>query len=933
MSKRSTCLMSLVLGLSLILAIATEAADPVGRWHLDDGAGLTAADSVGDHDGTLTGPLTWVEGAYGGALQFQGGSGSPFVDLGAWQTDGPDGLSLCLWVKWDGTNAVYQGLLSQREGTMYWWTELDPSGNQLRFKSNTSPQSNLFLTGEHLPQGEWMHVAFSHDAVNNTGTIYLNGEERLSGDWDLPAGDFSDLRSGIGVVNTADGLGTFNGALDEVMIFQVPLSQDEIMVVMQGGGASYPFASRPSPADSALLEATWANLGWRAGDSAISHDMYFGTNFDDVNDSAEGTFVGNLATTNQVVGFFGFPAPDGLQPGTTYYWRVDEVDDADPNSPWKGDIWSFSIPPRTAYEPVPSDETQFVLADVTLEWTVGFNAKLHTVYFGDNFDEVDNASLGAAQTTTTFTPGTLELGKTYYWRVDEMDPPFTHKGNVWSFTTVPEVPITDPDLIGWWRLDEGYGAVTVDWSGYGNHGTINNTNGGLGDGDSAWVIDPERGMVVSFSGDDSSGSYVSAGSVPAMTLTNSLTWTFWAKQDAGQGNNNDVILGNRYGGSTWIKFTPSFFEFGSNAADYAIDYDDLPSNTWTHHVVVKDGMDYTYYRNGVQSRTNSIDRTCEELPFFMGGDVTAEHWRGCMSDVRLYSKALTAHEIRQVMRGDPLLAWDPEPANGSTTNIGDAIPLTWSPGDNVSEHAVYFGTDRDAVDNADASDTTGVYRGRQTATSYSPPEGVEWGGGPYYWRVDEHNTDATVTKGKIWSFTVADYLTVDDFEAYNDLNEDEPGSNRIYLTWIDGFGTTTNGAVAGNLDVPLMSQGRNSTQAMPISYDNAGRTSEATRTLVSRKDWTEQGVTKLVVWFSGDAANAADRMFVALGNTIVYHPDDAATQGGGWNEWAIDLQEFATQGANLANVTSITLGFGTRNAPVTTGGTGTVEFDDIGLIQ
>ncbi|MHC4569293.1 MAG: hypothetical protein ACYTE3_26500, partial [Planctomycetota bacterium] len=167
-----------------------------------------------------------------------------------------------------------------------------------------------------------------------------------------------------------------------------------------------------------------------------------------------------------------------------------------------------------------------------------------------------------------------------------------------------------------------------------------------------------------------------------------------------------------------------------------------------------------------------------------------------------------------------------------------------------------------------------------------------------------------------------------------DLAEDDPASNRIYLTWIDGFDNpAVNGAIAGNLDVPLMAPGRESSQAMPVSYDNAGKTSEATRTLVSKKDWTVHGVTKLVVWFSGDSANAPERMFVALGNATVYHPDDAAAQDTGWNEWVIDLQEFANQGADLSNVPSITLGFGTRGAPVATGGAGTVEFDDIGLIR
>jgi hypothetical protein len=129
-----------------------------------------------------------------------------------------------------------------------------------------------------------------------------------------------------------------------------------------------------------------------------------------------------------------------------------------------------------------------------------------------------------------------------------------------------------------------------------------------------------------------------------------------------------------------------------------------------------------------------------------------------------------------------------------------------------------------------------------------------------------------------------------------------------------------------------MEAGRDSAQGMPVSYDNAGMTSEVTRTLDFPTDWTANGVTKLSLWFSGAGGNAADRMFVALGNAVVYHPDDAATQDGGWNEWIIDLQEFADQGANLGNVASITIGFGTRNAPAATGGTGTVEFDDIRLI-
>ena len=77
-------------------------------------------------------------------------------------------------------------------------------------------------------------------------------------------------------------------------------------------------------------------------------------------------------------------------------------------------------------------------------------------------------------------------------------------------------------------------------------------------------------------------------------------------------------------------------------------------------------------------------------------------------------------------------------------------------------------------------------------------------------------------------------------------------------------------------------------------------------------------------------ANSAERMFVALGNAVVYHDDPAVTQTTGWNEWVIDLTEFA--GVDLTNVNAITIGFGTKNSPAA-GGAGTMYFDDIRLVR
>jgi len=465
-------------------------------------------------------------------------------------------------------------------------------------------------------------------------------------------------------------------------------------------------AGIPSPANGSMHEATWANLGWQPGPTAVSHDVYFGENFDDVDAGVESTFQGNLTATFLVVGFPGFAIPDGLVPGTTYYWRVDAIDAE--GTVYKGDVWNFMIPPKTAYFPVPADAADSVAPDVEFSWTGGYGAKLHTVYFGDNFNDVSNATGGSAQGTLKHTPGTLKFAKTYYWRVDEFDVVETHKGSVWSFTTE--------------------GAVES--------------------------LDPVNGAV----------------------------------------------------------------------------------------------------------------------------DVTQ-------------------------------------------TPI-----LTWLPGVYGASHEVYFGTDASSLEQKGS--------GNLGSESYEPGL-LEWDT-TYYWRIDEANnanSDSPWT-GPLWSFTTANFLIVDDMESYNDINEGEPGSNRIYLAWIDGFDNPSiNGSTVGHLDPPFAEQTivHGGNQSMPLAYDNAVGKSEATLTLTSNRDWTVKDVNTLTIWYVGSAANAAETMYVVLNGTAAVTNDNPdAAQEGNWTAWDIDLQAFADQGVNLANVKSITLGLGNRSNPVA-GGSGTLYFDDIRL--
>jgi hypothetical protein len=281
----------------------------------------------------------------------------------------------------------------------------------------------------------------------------------------------------------------------------------------------------------------------------------------------------------------------------------------------------------------------------------------------------------------------------------------------------------------------------------------------------------------------------------------------------------------------------------------------------------------------------------------------------------------------------------PDPANGAV-DVKQTQIITWSPSVFAASHEIYFGSDEDAVKNADSSSPE--YKGTRALDSETYDPGMlEWDS-TYYWRIDEVNStnpDSPWT-GPLWSFTTASFLIVDDFEDY------DSGDNQIWYSWKDGLGYAAHGnepAYPGNgtgsavgdentasFTEETIVHGGN--QSMPFWYDNSIlRYSEVEKTLSSQRDWTENSITTLSVWFRGNSANAAETLYVALnGSAVVYHDDPSAALIDTWTQWTIDLQEFAAQGVNLANVNTISIGFGDKNN-LKAGGSGIVFFDDIRL--
>ena len=612
------------------------------------------------------------------------------------------------------------------------------------------------------------------------------------------------------------------------------------------------FSSSPTPADGVLYEDTWVSLAWEAGETAASHDVYMGDNFADVNDGTGDTFRENTTFLFCMAGFFGYPFPDGLVPGTTYYWRIDEIE-ADGTTVYKGNVWSFTVPSKIAFAPVPFDGMKFQPLDTILSWTAGFGAAVHYVYFDTSFDEVNDAAGALPHPLKTYDPGPLAENTTYYWRVDEFDGSSTHKGDVWSFKTMSAITITDPDLIGWWKFDVGSGDTALDWSGHENHGTLG--------GNPQWV----EGIMDGALDLDGLNDYVNLDAVADDLTSRDYTLSAWIKTThGGEGN----VFASNTGGDHVLLFG---VDNGNIYVDDGPSTDWLPAvndDQWHMITLVQSGTRILLYTDGVEvaSITSAIDVT-SEARWSIGQEwdsSPSDFYPGMVDDARMYNKALTPDEVAELMRGDPLVAWNPKPGNKTAMDVEQAKqPLAWSPGDQATEHDVYFGMDLAAVENADSSDTTGVYRGRQAGTSFSPTESLEWGTGPYYWRIDEINPDATVSTGGVWNFTITDHLIVDDFESYD--SED----NQIWYAWHDGLGYGSVGVppyFAGNNTGAEVGDGNSASytertivhgggQSLPFWYNNNkqgfARYSETDFTLTSPRDWTQYDIGELSIWFRG----------------------------------------------------------------------------------
>ena len=708
--------------------------------------------------------------------------------------------------------------------------------------------------------------------------------------------------------------------------FAVPAGPNLVASILQ--------ATHPTPIDGAD-EVTAPLFLWAAGQGAVEHLVYLGSTAGDLQQVAR--LPGSEA-------FYYHWA--GLVPGQGYAWRVDEVQSD--GSAITGCVWSFTTLGLKASDPQPQDEAPYQPPEVTLGWTAGATAAAHRLYLGTDRTTIAMAGVTWPELRATlqapqasYPLAGLVLDTTYSWRVDEVELDGTvHRGPVWSFTTIPEIVPSEPNLVAWWTLDEAAGQTAVDWSGHGHHGTIHGGRWVAGRRGSALQLDGVAAFIEAPGDDVPAGS--SAFSVAAwirpLALRQDQTIIAWGPETPNQGNRLELQ-------GQWL-----CHRFVGN--DYQVQVGDL-TGQWIHVALVHTGFgSRVLYINGspqeglyVGSITPpNVTATAVGIGA-IAGSIPNRFLDGLIDDVRLYNRPLDPQELVGMLRTDLLAAWNPQPADWAGIDIARAATLAWSPGDGAIAHEVYLGADSAAVDRATPS-TAGVYKGRMTTSSCSLTQTLA-ADQTYFWRVDEIQPDGTSRRGFLWRFTVARYRVIDDFESYTDQSP-----NRLFETWWDGIGYTQpppgragngTGAVVGHGDAPYAEQitvhsGR---QAMPFYFDNtqAPFYSVIERQFDTAQDWTIGAQATLTGYLRGDPTNLvldSDRLFVELqdssGRIAVVAWDTSNPTPLSqvvWTPWDIPVSTFANQGLSLGRIQRMRIGVG--QAGQTPGGKGVVYIDDIRL--
>jgi len=226
---------------------------PVGQWKFDDGSGSIAYDSSGnENNGTVYG-ASWTTGISNGALQFDGADDYVQVSSSSSLALSGNQISILMWIR---PAVTLNSSLASRvnildKGNAYGF-QMEAGDARISFFVNIAGDRWLPTNRNNWKAGVWYHIAGTYDGT--TERIYVNGvlenSTPLSGN--LSGGSMSLL-----IGSNVNGIDNFNGAIDEVNIYNYAIPPPRNIVLSPYTGFASTTILGSGFSNSSRVTITW----------------------------------------------------------------------------------------------------------------------------------------------------------------------------------------------------------------------------------------------------------------------------------------------------------------------------------------------------------------------------------------------------------------------------------------------------------------------------------------------------------------------------------------------------------------------------------------------------------------------------------------------------------------------------------------------------
>ncbi len=638
------------------------------HWRLDESSGLTAYNSVSWIDGQLQDNYGSTPG--GGIWQPTLGIGGsleiPNVDervriAGVHMTPS---WTVMGWIK-PGTQPTGKWCRlvcsSHMDG---FWVGLNTTGSWALLMNLRS--GGISLIGPAYVQNQWQHVAAVYDSSFSLARLYVNGV--AYGPVTVAQLIDPDLTIYIGSDYYAVTDPSITGLYDDFAIYDAALDGPTIYAIYQDGLAgksiNYWQATDPAPADNSTEQSLNVSLSWTTGSNPPSpianHILFYGTDPEDVYNSAEGSPVGDTTVISLPVGTTSY-SPPGLARDMYVYWRVDEKINASTRA--RGAIWTFSTLSSLTITQQPQNQRAYAGVGASVTFSVEATSETPIQYEWYK-DDVAIPQSNSNQLTITDIEEE-DAGEYYVVLTNDV-------GSKTSDTALLFIK----GLLGYWPLD----GDPNDVSGHGNDGTrYNDPN----------FVTGISGQAIRFIADNQ--QRIEIPNESHFDVYDEFTVSFWLQgQNAGQVAWATMIgKGGNNGGWNINKYNDLAFAAAHMDPNPDLGNQDTPTwTTWGHSILdnewhlvtfVFDGTTESIYIDGTGMQSGAAaEAAANDTPLVIGatrsgstGQTVVAYFSGLIDDVRIYNYALSPSEIGQLyydITGTPVCVDRP---NGDTDNDCD----------------------------------------------------------------------------------------------------------------------------------------------------------------------------------------------------------------------------------------------------------------------